>query len=129
MKKLSLLVAAACLSGTVGATDLPVHRMALDNDPQFLAARYQQDAGQEKEAQGLSGLLPTLGVSANTQWNDVDRELRGSNLPKANAKYNSNGYTATLTQPLFAGRTSSVTSRARCRRRRPKPSSRKPGRT
>ena len=102
MKKLSLLVAAACLSGTVGATDLlQVYRMALDNDPQFLAARYQQDAGREKEAQGLSGLLPTLGVSANTQWNDVDRELRGSNLPKANAKYNSNGYTATLTQPLF----------------------------
>ena len=102
MKKLSLLVAAACLSGVAGATDLlQVYRMALDNDPQYLAARYQLDAGREKEAQGLSGLLPTIGVSANTQWNDTDRELRGSNLPKANAKYNSNGYTATLTQPLF----------------------------
>jgi outer membrane protein len=102
MKRLSLFVAAACLSGAAAATDLlQVYRLALENDPQFLAARHQMDAGREKEAQGLAGLLPTLGVSANTQWNDLDRELRGSSLPTTNAKYNSNGYTATLTQPLF----------------------------
>lgn len=101
MKKLSLLVAAAFFSGAVGAADLlQVYRLALDNDPQFLAARHQLDAGREKESQGLAGLLPTLGVSASTQWNDIDRDLRGSSV-SAKAKYNSNGYTATLTQPLF----------------------------
>lgn len=101
MKRLSLLVAAACLSGAATAADLlQVYRMALDNDPQFLAARHQLDAGREKESQGLAGLLPTLGVAANTQWNDIERDLRGSAVT-AKAKYNSNGYTATLTQPLF----------------------------
>jgi outer membrane protein len=103
--KVSSLLAALLLGGaTVPATAadlLQVYRQALDNDPQFLAARHQLDAGREKEAQGLSGLLPTLGVAGNTQWNDVDRELRGSSAAPIKAKYNSNGYTATLTQPLF----------------------------
>lgn len=100
MKKLSLLLAAACLAGSAGAADLlQVYRLALDNDPQFLAARHQADAGREKEAQGLSGLLPTLGASANTQWNDLKRDVNGGATTKA--EYNSHGYTVTLTQPVF----------------------------
>ncbi|MDQ5916188.1 MAG: outer membrane protein, partial [Pseudomonadota bacterium] len=103
--KVSSLLAALLLGGAAvpatAADLLQVYRQALDNDPQFLAARHQLDAGREKEAQGLSGLLPTLGVAGNTQWNDVDRELRGSSAAPIKAKYNSNGYTATLTQPLF----------------------------
>ena len=79
---------------------LQVYRLALDNDPQFQAARYQADAGREKEPQGLAGLLPTIGASANTQWNDIDRDLRGSSV-NSKAKYNSNGYSVTLTQPLL----------------------------
>ena len=78
--RLASLVSALFLTGAASpafATDLlQVYRLALDNDPQFQAARYTQDAGREKEAQGLAGLLPTLGVSGNTQWNDVDRDLR-----------------------------------------------------
>lgn len=101
MKKLSVLLSATFVAGTASAADLlQVYRQALENDPQFLAARYTQDAGREKDPQGLAGLLPTLGVSANTQSNDVERDLRGSSVT-AKAKYNSNGYTATLTQPLF----------------------------
>lgn len=101
IKKLSLLVSLACIAGSAAATDLlQVYRLALDNDPQFQAARYQADAGREKEPQGLAGLLPTIGASANTQWNDIDRDLRGSSV-NSKAKYNSNGYTVTLTQPLF----------------------------
>ena len=104
--RLASLVSALFLTGAASpafATDLlQVYRLALDNDPQFQAARYTQDAGREKEAQGLAGLLPTLGVAGNTQWNDIDRDLRNRpGVPSANAKYNSNGYTATLTQPLF----------------------------
>jgi outer membrane protein len=101
LSQLALLVSAALAAGSASAADLlQIYRQALDNDPQFLAARHVMDAGREKESQGLSGLLPTLGVAANTQWNDIDRELKGSNV-KAKAEYNSNGYTATLTQPLF----------------------------
>ncbi len=101
MKKLTLLLAAACFAGSAGAADLlQVYRLALDNDPQFLAARHQADAGREKEAQGLSGLLPTLGASAKTQWNDLERSVSGSAIT-SKAEYSSRGYTVTLTQPLF----------------------------
>ena len=102
IKKLSLALSATFLVGAAGAADLlQVYRQALDSDPLFQSARFTQDAGREKESQGLAGLLPTIGVSGNTQWNDVDREIRGSSAPKINAKYNSNAYSATLTQPLF----------------------------
>lgn len=102
LKKLSLLVSTTFLVGSASAADLlQVYRMALDSDPQYLAARSSMDAGVEKAPQGLSGLLPTLGAAGNTQWNDVDRSLRGSATPSQETKYNSNGYSATLTQPLF----------------------------
>lgn len=95
------LIAAALLAGTAQAADLmQVYRLALENDPQFLAARHTQDAGREKEAQGLSGLLPTLSASANTQWNDAERKFR-SDGSTVSGKYNTNGYSVTLTQPLF----------------------------
>lgn len=100
MKKLSLLLAAGCFAGSAAAADLlQVYRLALDNDPQFLAARHLADAGREKEAQGLAGLLPTLGATANTQWNELKRDVNGAGTAKAD--YNSHGYTVTLTQPLF----------------------------
>jgi outer membrane protein len=77
IKKLSLALSATFLVGAAGAADLlQVYRQALDSDPLFQSARFTQDAGREKESQGLAGLLPTIGVSGNTQWNDVDREMR-----------------------------------------------------
>lgn len=101
MKRLAFLIPAIMLAGSAAATDLlQVYRQAIDNDPQFLAARSTQDAGREKEAQGLSGLLPTLGASANTQWNDADRRFRSDNST-VSGKYNTNGYSVTLTQPIF----------------------------
>src|SRR5690606_30347577 len=100
MKKLTVFLSAALLAGAAGAADLlQVYRLALDNDPQFLAARHLADAGREKEAQGLAGLLPTLGASANTQWNDLRRDVNG--MAAAKAGYNSHGYTVTLSQPVF----------------------------
>lgn len=105
MKRLASLVSAVFLAGTsasaAGAADLlQVYRLALDNDPQFLAARHQADAGREKDAQGLSGLLPTLGAAANTQRNEFERELKGAPVT-TRADYNSHGYTVTLSQPVF----------------------------
>lgn len=101
VSSLSLAVAAAFFSAAAGAADLlQVYKLALDNDPQFIAARYQADAGREKSAQGLSGLLPTVNATANTQWNDVDRTIRGAGVT-VNGKYNSNAWGVSLTQPLF----------------------------
>jgi outer membrane protein len=51
--------------------------------------------------QGRSGLLPTIGLGASTTWNDVDTTRRISGATETNSRYNSNGWTVTLTQPLF----------------------------
>lgn len=97
-------VIAVCLSslfvGGASAADLmQVYRDALANDARFSAARAQLEAGQEKAIQGRAGLLPSLGASANTTWNDVDS--RTSTGINSDARYNSNGYALQLTQPLF----------------------------
>lgn len=100
MKKLSFLVALG-LSGTVhGATDLlQVYKEALSQDATYQSARYAQIAGQEKLPQGRAGLLPSLNLSADTTYNDVDTRFRSGN--RNSGTYNSNGYSVTLNQPLF----------------------------
>ncbi|MDO9596796.1 MAG: TolC family outer membrane protein [Azoarcus sp.] len=97
-------VIAVCLSslfasGAFGADLMQVYRDALANDAKFSAARAQLEAGQERVVQGRAGLLPSIGASANTTWNDVD--ARTSTGIDSNLRYNSNGYAVQLTQPLF----------------------------
>lgn len=101
MKNFVGLLAFATLSGSLYAADLlQVYRAAQDNDPTFAAAQATLDAGREKMPQGRAGLLPTVGLSANTGWNDNDITFRSTNT-QSNARYNSHGYTLSLTQPLF----------------------------
>ncbi|MEH6358279.1 MAG: TolC family outer membrane protein [Pseudomonadales bacterium] len=71
---------------------------AIENDAVILAARSQLDADSEVVPQSRSTLLPNLGLTANTRT--IDRETSGgtNNLDE---RFNSNGYTAQLTQPLF----------------------------
>ena len=76
---------------------LQMYRDALANDSQFAAARAQLDAGRERIPQGRAGLLPSVGLNANTNWNDVDIKQPIS----AERRFNSNGYALQLTQPLF----------------------------
>ena len=102
MKKIvPLLLAGGLFAGASQAADLlSVYREALTYDAQYAAARAALDAGREKLPQGRSGLLPTLSVGANTTWNDVDSTSRSTQV-LTERKYNTNGWTATLTQPLF----------------------------
>ncbi len=78
---------------------LQVYREALVNDAQYAAARATAEAGREKLPQGLSGLLPTIGASANTVGNDNTYHPNGA--PTSRNGYNSNGYMLTLSQPIF----------------------------
>ncbi|WP_126443897.1 TolC family outer membrane protein [Sulfuricystis multivorans] len=100
---LKLLVALA-LSGSAliaqAADLLEVYRDAAVWDAQYAAARAQRDAGLEKLPQGRAGLLPTIGLTANTTWNESDTTLRatGTNVSR---NYNSNGWNVSLSQPLF----------------------------
>lgn len=108
MKKIFFASSASslCLIGCLftsgaGAADLlSAYHDAITYDAQFAAARAALNAGREKLPQGRSGLLPTIGVTANTAWNDDSRTSRATGI-ETNAKYNSNGWTASLSQPLF----------------------------
>lgn len=84
---------------TKAADLLQVYREALANDAQYQAARATVEAGREKVPQGLAGLLPTIGVAANTVWNE--NKYRTDELGHAHKEYNTNGYNVSLSQPLF----------------------------
>lgn len=102
-KTLSLLLAGFGLAANAAqAADLlSVYRDAAAYDAQFAAARASLDAGREKLPQGRSGLMPTIGVGANTTWNDTEVTPRTTPTTTTQREYNSHGWTATLTQPLF----------------------------
>ena len=105
MKKListSSLCLLACLSAhsATAADLLSAYHDAIAYDAQFAAARAALDAGREKLPQGRSGLLPSIGFGANTAWNDDSRTSRATGI-ETNTKYNSNGWSINLSQPLF----------------------------
>ncbi|MEW6313072.1 MAG: TolC family outer membrane protein [Pseudomonadota bacterium] len=92
------------LGGTANAADLmQIYRDAQSQDAVFSSARAAHLAGQEKEIQGRSGLLPSVSLSANTTYNDQDTQYRSSTttLQGGTRRYNSNGYTVSLAQPLY----------------------------
>jgi outer membrane protein len=108
MKKFAWLLATPLLASAAWSADLlQTYREAQDNDAVFAAARATAEAGREKEPQALAGLLPTLGVTGNTQWNENEISRRDGQpiLPTGEVvtkpQFNSNGYTITLSQPLF----------------------------
>ena len=100
LKRLLRHGATALLVGTMvlpawSADLLEVYRDALANDSSFAAARAKLQAGQERVVQARAGLLPSVGASANLNWNHVDSSLIGS------SNYNSQSYGVQLTQPLY----------------------------
>ena len=104
MQKTASVLLMAGLLGAAGADAadlLSVYRDSVVADAPFAAAKSAVDAGREQLPQGRAGLLPNLSISANTVWNNVDANLRSGYPSEINPKYNSNGWTATLTQPLF----------------------------
>jgi outer membrane protein len=87
-------------AGYANAADfLQTYREALANDATYAAARAARDAGLENLPQGLAQILPTLNATAFTQYSKV--EIDAPPVADPARKGNSNGYTVTLTQPLF----------------------------
>lgn len=98
--RLNILAGSLLFAGAVAAADLlQVYREALVNDAQYAAARATVEAGREKLPQGLAGLLPTIGATANSVWNQNDYSPKNS--PGWSRDFNSNGWNLNLTQPLF----------------------------
>lgn len=99
MKRMLSIAIAGLFAGAAHSADLmQVYRDALDNDAQFASARAAAEAGRERKAQGLAGLLPQVGASAGTQYNDTNRDLPE---PPLSGRYNSNNWGVKLTQPIF----------------------------
>lgn len=100
MKRVLAVLVAGLFAGGAAAADLmQVYQDALANDAKFSAARAQLEAGQEKVVQGRAGLLPQVGMDANTTRNDA--KLKPVGASPREGSYNSNGYGVQLTQPLF----------------------------
>ena len=101
MKRLVWLLSAFLLASPLWAADLmQIYRVAQANDATYAAARSTLEAGRERMPQARAGLLPTLSLTANSFWNQNELYLRGSGTTTP-ANFNSNGYTLTLSQPLF----------------------------
>ncbi|QXI25755.1 TolC family outer membrane protein [Pseudomonas vanderleydeniana] len=79
-----------------------VYEQALRNDPVFLGALRERDAGQENRAIGRAGLLPRLSYNYNQGRNDsrVTYLTERGNLHE-DRTYTSSGSTLTLQQPLI----------------------------
>jgi outer membrane protein len=106
MKRYVLIVAglvcgAALLPVSASAADLlEAYTLARQNDPQLKAADANRLARGEAYPQSRSALLPTLGVTANTT--DNSQETKNSSFfPAVEEDFNTNGYTLTLTQPVY----------------------------
>ncbi len=103
-KALKLIFAAALavtVAGAVHAADLlAVYRDAQAHDAQFGAARAALAAGREKAPQARAGLLPNIGLAGSTVWTESDTKFRAP-VASLESQYNTNGWTVSLTQPLF----------------------------
>jgi outer membrane protein len=81
----------------LGKNDLlQIYREALANDAAYAAARYQQQALQERVPQARAGLLPSVGLSGRTDLNRYD-----STQPDIGNTYSVYGGGLNLTMPLF----------------------------
>src|SRR5204863_903008 len=98
---LSLSLSVALSVTPARAADLlQIYRDALANDATYASARATRDAGLESLPQGLAQILPTVNATAFTQDNRNNISFRGA-APDSQRQGNSNGFTVTLTQPLF----------------------------
>ncbi len=107
MNKLSMLAAAFALlagnSAVAAMGPFEIYEQALRNDPVFLGAIKERDAGLENRAIGRAGLLPKLGYNYNKGHNtskatSLDERARNRTEER---NYNSYGSTLTLQQPLL----------------------------
>jgi len=105
MKTLSMIVATLSLLVSTGSQAMgpfQVYEQALRNDPVFLGALKERDAGQENRAIGRAGLLPKISYNYNQGRNDSRATYlseRGNS--HEDRHYTSSGSTLMLQQPLI----------------------------
>lgn len=86
-----------------GLTLAESYRLALAHDARLAAAEAAREAGRERLPQGRALLLPSLGLAADSTYNDLDVSFRQPNplLQSGTRRYNSHQYGVALRQPLY----------------------------
>jgi outer membrane protein len=74
---------------------LDIYNDALENDPQYKSAEFSYLSGKEIKVQGRAALLPSITITAQTNWNEY---YQGGALQN---QYNNFSSSARLTQPLI----------------------------
>jgi outer membrane protein len=99
LSRLAFSVLVALSANSARATDLiEVYQAAQGQDAAFAAARASRQAGQEKQAQGRSFLMPNVNLTANSTFNDINIQFPTGTR---DLRYNNSGYGVSLVQPLF----------------------------
>jgi len=94
------LVPIAQVAGAQNLID--VYRDASNYDAQYAAARHALAAGLEKLPQGRALILPTLNLSGNATYTDLDSNSRNpAIIPSFERDFRSNGYLLSFSQPLY----------------------------
>ena len=95
-KKISVILGLlSCFSNSVQAEDLlTLYHLALTNDPTFLASEAEMRATNEVVLQAFSRLLPSAQATVSTTGHDNE-------LSFSKQRYNTHGYSISLTQPIF----------------------------
>src|SRR5450830_177499 len=105
MKTLSMIVATLSLLVSTGSQAMgpfQVYEQALRNDPVFLGALKERDAGQENRAIGRAGPLPKISYNYNQGRNDSRATyLSERGNAHEDRHYTSSGSTLMLQQPLI----------------------------
>ncbi|MEK7811663.1 MAG: TolC family protein, partial [Pseudomonadota bacterium] len=91
---IGILLVLGVHSPVFGGDLMQIYHAAQSQDAVFAGARAAQQAGKEKLTQGRALLLPSVNLSANTTYNDL-------NSPLLTKKYNSHGYAVSVVQPVF----------------------------
>lgn len=103
MRTLFFALLLTCANAQAAMGPFDVYEQALRNDPVFLGAIKERDAGLENRTIGRAGLLPRLSYNYNKGRNNSQATLpdgRGGNYHD-DRNYNSYGSTFSLQQPLF----------------------------
>jgi outer membrane protein len=95
--KTNSLIALLFLFSTHAVSDslLDIYNDALENDPQYKSAEFSYLSGKEIKVQGRAALLPSITITAQTNWNEY---YQGGTLRN---QYNNFSSNARLTQPLI----------------------------
>ena len=98
------MLAALCLAGLAAAPAQALnlwqaYEAALQNDPTYQSARYENEAGREYKVLGRSNLLPSMSASLSQSKNNLEYSSRSGTLNYPN--YTSRSNNISVRQPIL----------------------------